>query len=181
EKYYRWAAQDVPAFKSEPYLTTYKDYISKINFELAYIKYPDQPMRTILGNWDDISKKFNEFPDFGGEVRGNGFLKKTVEEVTAGSSTQQEKVASIYHYVQRSVEWNGQSKMFVEGSIRKVLDQKKGSTADINLLLTSMLDKAGIETYPVLISTRDHGFIRKEIPIMGQFNSVVCLVVIDGK
>ena len=45
EKRFRWVAKDVPAFKSEPFITTYKDYISKINFELAYIKYPNQPIR----------------------------------------------------------------------------------------------------------------------------------------
>ena len=53
EKRFRWVAKDVPAFKSEPFITTYKDYISKINFELAYIKYPNQPIEPVLGSWEE--------------------------------------------------------------------------------------------------------------------------------
>ena len=61
-----------PAFKAEPFITTYKDYISKINFELAYIKYPNQPIEPVLGSWEEINKKYNESEKFGKAITGNG-------------------------------------------------------------------------------------------------------------
>jgi hypothetical protein len=58
---------------------------------------------------------------------------------------------------------------------------KEGSSADINLFLTYLLKKADYETYPVLISTRDHGAIDMAFPILNQFNNVINLTVIDGE
>jgi hypothetical protein len=179
ENRFRWAAKDVPAFKEEPFITTSKDYISKINFELAYIKYPNSPIKPVLGTWEEINKKYNESEDFGGQVRGNGFLKKIVEECIAGKTTPEEKIASIYSFVRTNVSWDGSTRKFVNTPLKKVLEDKKGNTAEINLLLASMLDKADINVAPVLLSTRDNGFLRRSIPAARQFNTVICAVFLN--
>ena len=44
-----------------------------------------------------------------------------------------------------------------------------------------MLEKADIKVSPVLLSTRDHGFVRETTPISSQFNYVICLAVVDEK
>ncbi len=44
-----------------------------------------------------------------------------------------------------------------------------------------MLEKAGFNVAPVLISTRDHGFIREAIPVSSQFNYVLCMVTLGDK
>ncbi len=181
ESRFRWAAHNVPAFKAEPFITTSKDYISKINFELAYIKFPDQPIKPIMGSWEEINKKYSESENFGKEVTGNGFLKKTVEELTAGLTTSQEKLSAIHNFVKQSISWDGTSARAIDVSLKKVLEDKKGNAAEINLLLASMLEKVGLVVYPVLISTRDHGFIRETIAVTTQFNYVLCLAEIDGK
>jgi hypothetical protein len=177
----RWAAQDVPAFKAEPFITTPKDYILKINFELAYKKFPGQPIEPVIGSWADLNKQFSESEHFGKEITGNGFLKKTVEEITTGLSTPEQKISAINSYVSRNIEWNGYSYMFTDAPLKKILDERNGSSADINLLLGSMLEKAGFDISPVLLSTRDHGFVRQTIPISSQFNYVVCLVKFNDK
>lgn len=181
ETRFRWAAKDVPAFKSEPFITTYRDYISKMNFELAYTKFPNSAIKNYMGTWEDINKRYAESSDFGGEVTGNGFLKNKVEEITAGMKTPEEKIASICNYVKQNILWDGTSRKFLTTTIRKVLDEKKGNSAEINLLLASMLEKAGLSAYPVLSSTRDHGFLREEIPVSSQFNYVICAVKVADK
>ena len=181
EARFRWAAKDVPAFKSEPFITTYRDYISKMNFELAYTKFPNSAIKNYMGTWEDINKRYAESSDFGGEVTGNGFLKNKVEEITAGMKTPEEKIASICKYVKQNILWDGTSRKFLTTTIKKVLDEKKGNSAEINLLLASMLEKAGLNSYPVLSSTRDHGFLREEIPVSSQFNYVICAVKVADK
>jgi len=181
ENRYRWVAKDVPAFKAEPFITTSRNYISKINFELSYTQYPQSPRKNYMGSWEDINKLYSDSEDFGGQVRGNGFLKKYVEEITAGLTTPQEKIAAIHSYVRQNIEWNGTSRKFINISLRKVLDDKKGNSAEINLLLASMLEKGGFKVSPVLISTRDHGFIRETTPVSSQFNDVICHVEVDNK
>ena len=181
EKRSRWVAQDVPAFKAEPFITTPKDYMLKINFELAYKQFPGRPIERIMGSWADVNKQFSESEHFGKEITGNGFLKKTVEEITAGLSAPEQKISAINNYVARNIEWNGYSYKYTDAPLRKILDEKKGNSADINLLLGSMLEKAGFDVSPVLLSTRDHGFVRETIPISSQFNYVVCLVKLNEK
>lgn len=181
EQYMRLVAKDVPAFKPEPFITTYKDYISEINYELAYVKFPNEPVEPIMGTWDDISKKLWEHSKFGGEVKGNGFLAKIVEPLTAGVTTPEATIAVIHDYVKKNISWDGRYRILSGGSLKKVLDEHTGSSADINLTLASMLAKAGFKAYPVVISTRDHGFVRTNSPVLGQFNYTVCLVEVGDK
>jgi len=181
ENRFRWVAQNVPAFKAEPFITSSRDYISKMNFELSFTQFPNTPMKRYMGSWEDINKQYSESENFGSEVTGNGFLKKTVEELTAGINDLEQKMSAITNYVKNNIKWDGSSRKYIDKPLRKVLDEKKGNSAEINLLLASMLEKASINVSPVLLSTRDHGFIREAIPISSQFNYVVCLAVIGDK
>ncbi|MBK5280413.1 MAG: DUF3857 and transglutaminase domain-containing protein [Bacteroidia bacterium] len=181
ETMFRWVAKDVPAFKPEPFITTARDYISKINFELSFTKFPDEPIKTYMGSWEDINKTFAESPDFGGEVTGNNFLKKTVEEITIGHDSPEDKIGAICNYVKQTIAWDGTNRKYVSKSLKKVLDEKKGNSTDINLLLASMLEKANLIVYPILLSTRDHGFVREATPVSSQFNYMVCMVRLGEK
>lgn len=181
ENAYRWAIHDVPAFKEEPYMTTYKDYISRMNFELAYTHFPNRPVQPIIGTWADISEKLQQNTYLGAAVKGNGFLRKIVEQITADITEPAAQIDAISHYVKQNVVWNGNRRKFISTSLRKALDDKKGSSADINLLFASMLEKQGFEVYPVLVSTRDHGFVRTSSPMLDQFNYVICAVKIEDQ
>lgn len=177
----RWVARDVPAFKPEPYMTAVHDFISKLNFELASIKFPNQPIKTFLGDWKDINKTMWESDAFGRQVTSNGFLKNTVEQLIANVSSPEEKIIAITNYVKANVAWDGMQRRSISDPLRKVLDNKKGSSAEINLLLASMLEKANIKVSPVLLSTRDHGLLREATPALGQFNYVICLAEYGDK
>lgn len=178
---FRWVVSEAPAFKDEPYLTTRNDYISKINFELATIKLPGQPVKHVLGSWEEVNKRYSDSQDFYGEVTGNGFLRKIAEEATAGTTTTAEKIAAVVNYVKTSVVWNGETRITAEHNLRQVLSDKKGSSAEINLLIASMLEKLGINVRPVMLSTREHGFVREGTPAAQQFNYSVCLARWEDK
>ncbi len=175
----RWVAKDVAAFKDEPFMTTSKDFISKMNFELSFTKFPNAPIKNYMGSWEDINKSYQE--RLGEEISGNNFLKNKVEELTAGKNSTEEKISAIFSFVRSSILWDGQIRKYPAHTLRKVFDEKKGSSAEINLLLASMLEKADIKASPVLISTRDHGFVREATPVSSQFNNVVCLAKWNDK
>lgn len=177
----RWAAYDIPAFKEEPHMSSYKDYLSKINFELASVQMPNQTVKSYLGSWEIINRELLETEDFGGVVQRSAFLNKKIEDLTAGMSEANQKIAAIYSYVKGNVEWDKTYRKFTDGNFKRVLDEKKGNSAEINLLLTSMLQKAGFSADPVLISTRENGTVREEIPMSSQFNYVVCAVTANEK
>ena len=175
----RWAAKDIPAFKEEPYMTSSKDFISKINFELSYTKFPNSGIKNYMGSWEDINKSYLE--RLGDVISGNNFLKRTTEEAIAGKTSDEEKISAIFNYVRKNFLWDGTKRKYPGESLKKIMDDKKGSSAEINLLLGSLLEKADVKVSPILISTRDNGFVRESIPISSQFNYVVCLAQWDNK
>jgi len=177
---YHHIAKNVPAFKAEPYMTSDTDYISKINFALSHIQFPNYPVQEIMGSWKKLNELLLEDEDFYGVIKGSGFLKKTVEEVLDGLIQPLDKITAIHSYVKNTIEWDGY-RDFYAGNLKKVVELRKGSSGDINLLLASMLVKAGFEVDLVLLSTRDHGFIRQQYPMMRQFNYVVVRLLLDDK
>lgn len=179
EKKFRWASADIPAFKKEPFMTTTKDYVSKINFELSFTDFPNSGIKQYMGSWEDIAKSYWERA--GSEITGNNGLKKTVEEITSGIVAPDAKALAIYNYVKQTVLWDGTHRKYAESSPRKTLDEKKGSSAEANLLLASLLEKAELQVHLVLLSTRDHGFVRESFPVSTQFNYMVCAVQIGEK
>jgi len=181
EEFNRLVVSNAPAFKPEPYLTTYRDYISRINFELSVVKIPGSQMQTYNASWEDLNKDILKRDDFGGVIRGSGFLKQEVETIVSGKTDPKEKAAAIYLWVKSNIEWDGRYRKYTDGNLRQVLNSKKGSSAEINLMLVSMLQKAGFASNPVLISTRDHGFVRQDLPVSSQFNYVIAVVDLDGK
>ena len=177
----RWVAINVPAFKGEPFMTSTKDYISKINFELASVQMPNRPLEPVMGTWDQINKQLLEDDNFGLVVKQSNFLNKKVEELTAGMTEPNQKITAIYNYVKENIIWDGSMRKYTDGNFKKVLDEKKGNSAEINLLLISMLQKADLSADPVLISTRENGTVRQQMPISSQFNYVLCAVTMGEK
>jgi hypothetical protein len=178
---HHWTIKNVPAFKEEPFMTSEEDYISRVKFALSHISFPGRAVVEIMGSWGKLNSQLIEDPDFGKAISGNSFLKKIVDEVTAGKTDPLQKIEAIHQYVKQSVEWTGEKDKYAD-SFKKVMESKKGTAADINLLLASMLEKADINVEPILLSTRDHGFIRRSYPMSEQFNYVICLVTLpDNK
>jgi hypothetical protein len=178
---YRWVAKDVPAFREEPNMTNTKDYVSKINFELASTQMPGRAPKMYMNSWEDLNNEFVSNEKFGLAVKSAGFLNKIAEEQTVGITDPKEKIAKLYHFVKDNIEWDGTYRKYVDENLKKAFDDHKGSSAEVNLMLVSLLQKADFKANPVLISTRNHGFIRKQYPLSSQFNYVLCVVTLDGK
>ncbi|WP_299819560.1 DUF3857 domain-containing protein [uncultured Pontibacter sp.] len=178
---YYWVMKDVPALKSEKYITTLNDYQSKIEFELERIRYPNQPVRTMTGDWDDVTKKLLQDEDFGTQLNRSNFFKADLAPVLAGNKEPVQQMNAIFSLVQKRMTWNGKYGIYTKDPIRKVYDAGTGSAAEINLLMTSMLLEAGLDAAPVLLSTRENGMVRQGPPMITKFNYVVSHVKIGEK
>jgi hypothetical protein len=62
-----------------------------------------------------------------------------------------------------------------------VIKEKKGNSADINILLLSMLRSSGIPAVPVVLSTRENGYLNTAYPSISNFDYVVVQANINGK
>lgn len=172
---HRWVMKDLPAIASESFITTIQDYISKIEFELEWIRYPGSAPERVAGNWNKLTDEFLELDRFGVQLNRTGYFKAEVAALQSVKDTL-EKVNTIYDFVKKNVKWNNKGGALATSTLRKAFDTKSGSAADINLMLVAMLRDAGLEADPVVLSTRDHGRVPTHAPMINKFNYVVAFV-----
>ncbi|CAM3659121.1 DUF3857 domain-containing protein [Mucilaginibacter galii] len=177
-----YAMKDVPAFVKEDYMTAPKNFLSAINFELNDYINPYNGQKTVkTQTWADIDYNMKHHEEFGVQMRKTSVFKDKLPAITGGATDNLEKAKAIYHYIQSNLKHNRFIGIYSDNGLRKTLDTHSGSTADINLALVTALKAAGIDAEAVLLSTRDHGFISKLYPAIGDFNYVVAKANIGDK
>ena len=180
---YNYTAKDVPAIKEEPYLTTIENYTTKIKFELSSRDYTKigGDFKNFTTSWNDIVRQLIDDPDFGGQIKPGNFVKETVEKLIAGKTSEKEKALAIYDYVQHNLKWDETKTYMPSKPLRKILDEKIGNSAEINLILLTMLQKAGISADPVILSTRSHGILTPLHASLSDCNYIIVRATIDNK
>ena len=176
-----YAISDVPAFKSEPNIDCDGNYIQSIDFELSSIQFPGSIRRPYTESWESVNRKLIEDEGFGKLLKTNGFIKDSVNLICKDKTSDLEKASAIYSYVQHSMKWNGYYSFLASNGLKKAYQEHKGNSAEINILLTLMLQNAGLNANLVVFSTRDNGIATMFFPTITKFNSVLAKLTIDGK
>lgn len=177
----RLVASEVPAFVSEPMLTSYKNYISKISYELESITFPQRPTTFYAESWESINKKLYENQFFGYQLDGGLYLNSTAEAINANIQDPYDRMVASYETIRNHMKWNNYTGIYATGTLRGAYNDRSGSIADINLMLVVLLEKVGLKVAPVILSTRSNGVINPLFPASTQFNYVIARVTIDGK
>ena len=177
----RWVMVNVPSFKQEPYISYYKNYTSQVKFDMASYQPARGPAVLFLTDWDVLRNRYDSKVFFGDNVQGTAFLKKISKEITENQATPDAKLRVIYEYVKNSMEWTGSNNALPSDDLKRMFEEKKGTSADINLILLAMLRYANLPADPVLCSTSKNGFVRQEVPNSGQFNNVLVWSDFNGK
>ena len=176
---WEWTAHTIPAFVEEAEMTTYRDYVSILNFELRSIKYPNSPIKPYTNSWEDITKKLIQSEYFGKQFKVHNKIKAKADEICVGIESKKEKLSIIYNYIQNEYKWNSSNRLFLSKRLVKIFDQKGGNSSDINLLLMNMLRAQQIKANPIILSTRSNGKIFPGHPTISAFNYVIIEVKID--
>ncbi|WP_158844130.1 DUF3857 domain-containing protein [Algibacter sp. L1A34] len=169
--------KDVPALKDEPYVNNINNYKSSVKFELSYTKYPDSPLKSYSTTWTDVVKTIYDNSNFGAELNKKGYFEDDVDALIATVSNPLQRTALIFNYVKSRVKWNGYYGYGTDDGVKKAYKEQTGNVAEINLMLTAMLQHAGLRAYPVLVSTRQHGV--PLFPTIEGYNYVVSMVKLN--
>ena len=178
---YYWVAEDMPALKDEDFISDASNFYQKVEFQLATYKEPYGMITPVLGTWEKITSELMLLSEFGSQMKPKGFYKDVLASLTADADQPAEKAMRIYDYISKNIKWNGNNNFITSGPIKKTFDDKVGQSADINMLLISMLNAADIKAYPVITSTRNHGVVNPIHPIIDKYNYLIAEVVIDGQ
>ncbi|MBS4062311.1 MAG: DUF3857 domain-containing protein [Bacteroidetes bacterium] len=170
-----YQASDVPALKEEPFVPSMDNYRTSVNYELSYFRGSNGRIISFSSTWDAIADRYRASDNFGKQIDQRlNELNPVVEK--AKSLPSDERVNYLYYFVRNNYKWNGNNGEFCEKGLKKLVDEKSGNVADINLLLLNLLKKADIEALPVVMSTRSNGFLNISHPSYTQINYVLAAV-----
>jgi hypothetical protein len=178
----RWVAKDMPAFKSEPFINNYENYLTRFNIEISSIHIPGQLYKDYATSWEAVAKILREEDDFGGQLTSFSFFMNGLEkEIKSTSTTPEEKLEKAYNAIKK-IKWNKEQTISVSKTgLSYAFNKKIGSVADINLNLVLLLRKLGITADPVVLSTRDNGTLPPYSVSLDKLNYVVVNAVIGDK
>ena len=169
---YKYVMIDIPAYKKEKYTTTEENYLSRIEYELSVVKQFNGEVKKISKSWQDVDSELKGDSDFGRQINKKKLVKDILPNSISNISDDKEKANAIYQYVLDNYRWNNKSGRY-DASIKRLLNEKGGNAFEINLLLQNLLYSEDLESYPMLISTRENGLATKIYPVSTDFNYVV--------
>ncbi|WP_432412866.1 hypothetical protein [Rasiella sp. SM2506] len=179
ENIYLLEESNISPLKEEIYVDNLQNYQARSIWELSMIKDPSGVPETFATSWEAVSKNLYENDDFVNEINKSDYYQTDLTAATKGATSEEEKMAMILDLVKSKVKWNDYYGYFPEKGVKKAYKEGTGNTADINLMLVSMLQNAGLNAYPVLVSTKENGI--PVYPTREGFNYVIAAVNANGK
>ncbi len=179
----RFVMKEVPALREEHFITTMDDYYSRVRFQLKSYRY-DQKAKQMLTGWTKAAADLMEIETFGGQLTKKSKYKKAwsaARPMLETATTAEEKIVALYNFILKSFEFGERTSLYASQDLNDLFEKKNATPSEANLLLVALLREAGLQAYPVLASTRDHGQTIRDYPILDQFNHVLAWVEYGGK
>lgn len=173
--------KDIPAFHEESFMLAPKNYKSAINFELMQYYSLNGARQNLSKEWKDVDRELLNDRSFGGQFNKDNTFKRISSEIYDKDDSEEEKARKIYHYIKRQIKWNGMYGKYSQYGVKDALEKRSGNIGDINLALITACQSAGIEAYPVLLSTRENGLPKTIHPAISDFNYVVAQIRLNDK
>lgn len=176
-----WSATDLPAVDEVAYISSVNDYRGKLKFQLSEFGIPRQQLEN---NWNLVVARLrrNQNPldiaELNNEAKKIG--RSIADEI--GEEYPEAVQDSVFKYVNSRMNYSGRRTPFSTIRDRTVLDGEAADQAAVAQTLLAMLQGAGIDAFPLLVSTRETGRINLDFPSFYQFNSqIVCTEIGDQK
>ncbi|MDG5491726.1 DUF3857 domain-containing protein [Psychroserpens sp. SPM9] len=172
---------DVPAFIEEDYMTTKKNYLARIEYELKTFRGFNGSVNNITKNWKSTDDEIRKETDLGKELNQQNKVRNLLPDAISQLDNPLEKAKSILRFVQDNYNWNEEFNLFRNVSIKELLKDKTGSAGDINILLYLLLKEHNIDVKPMILSTRNNGLATQLYPVLSDFNYLIAKATINGE
>lgn len=176
-----YVMKDIPAFIEEDYMTTKMNYLARVEYELKtfmdFTGYKNDYTKT----WETVDDEFKKDQNIGRQLSKSVAASDLLTADVLNESDALKKAISIYKYVQENYTWNEEFNIFKDVSVKDLIKDKSGNVSEINILLHSLLEEAGIDVKPVLLSTRNNGFATQIFPVISEFNYLIVQATINNE
>lgn len=174
---YEITALDVPSLKEEKFVNNIENYRSATVFDIVETK-PPLPKMKFSKTWEDLVKTIYKSDYFGDEIKKTAYFSSDLKNLMKKDLDSLSLLYQIFDFVKNEIKWNGKNSSGTVNGLSKVYKAKIGNAAEINMILTAMLRKAGFDSNPVLLSTRENGV--PVFPSLSAFNYVISAVTFGG-
>lgn len=175
----RWVAQNMPAFKPEPFMTSSKNYRTRFEFDYESISFPGY-YKGFTTTWNAVRDRLYEATYFGIALNADGYMKSVAKDMKARCSDQKELIKMAYDYI-KQIKWDETERLFTDRtSLNAAVKDGKGNSAEINLALIQLLKKLDFDAGPVVMSTRENGRVSAITPSLNKLNYVIAAVFLDN-
>jgi hypothetical protein len=176
---HKWVMKNVPPIPHEDFISTPKNFIDKIEFQL-HQTYNGERVQDVYTTWDKIVDELLKRQDFGAPVYDNNpHIQALVKNIIKSNDAASQQAKDIYYYVQKNFICNDDHQKYLKKDLDDVLKKKVGNVGEINLLLTTLLQQIDVAAYPVILSTKDFGRSFQKYPKIDQYNYVICKLNIN--
>jgi hypothetical protein len=173
----RWVAENVPAIVKEPHMPHYSNYVTHFKFDLENITIPGRVYKDYATTWERVATLLMEDEFFGGILKSSGFLNEKAKELRESNLSKVEKINEAYKYIRENIKWNDYASVSASENYRENWKTThSGNSAEVNLLLISLLKKADINVRPVILSTRPNGLLNQFSASFVSLNYVMAYV-----
>ncbi|WP_421894222.1 hypothetical protein [Marinoscillum sp.] len=159
--------------QDEPFMNNKPNVPARLEFQLMSINMPNRPIKTVAGNYEDFNKNIMDWTSFGKTLNNGNFAKDKISTLSEDTTT---RATEIYNWLSNHFSHNDVFGFTSERVGRSAFNDGQGSLADINLTLVAAYREAGLEAYPVILSTRGHGIPHPIYPNYEDYNYVVAAV-----
>lgn len=179
----RWVAKDVPAFKSELYMKSAKNYMKSVSIDVERIQIPEQMIyKEYATSWNQIVGLMMADEDFGQRLTTFAYyLRNAVNTIEAQDTSKYARMVAAYNEIKK-IKWNNDYSFWcTDEGMSDAFKKKSGNSAEINMLLINLLRKLDIKVEPVMVSTRSNGEILPHVVSYSHFNHVIAYASINGE
>jgi len=181
ELVHRFVMMEVPAIATEKFISSVNNYVIRLDFQLDKINTIDGTKENISIDWEGIIVDLINRNDFGHYMHK---CKKNAAKIFNVDSLRNidllERFEFVVNVLKSNLSWNNYYSKYTTQTPNDFYKNKYGNCAEINLFTVAILNEVGIDAYPLLLSTREHGIIRLDYPYLDFFNYVLIYANINN-
>ena len=178
---YKWVMKDVKPLKEENFTSSIDNHTAKIEFQLSEYRRP-LTEKKLIESWPTVASNLMKAEYFGAQVNtGNNWLNEFIDPLKKGATGKKDIAHRIFNWVRDNFTCTDHTAFTLNQTLKNLVKTRKGSVAEINLLLTAMLKHEDINAAPVILSTRSNGKVYSVYPLLSQYNYLVTLAMVDDK
>ncbi len=165
------------------YQTTDENYEIMTKNESDFNIAPSGFIVFTVNDWESVDKSLNKNENFGLQLIRAIAFKPIFREIDENFDDLDDfnKMIKIYDFVRLNFKWDGNYSIYSSKNLSEVLELKSGNSADLNLLLVNLMQKAELDASPVVLKTLNKGHLDSEFAYAKQFNNVIAIVKLNNK